>query len=114
MNLRDSILSARGQLKEREVQFFGQKVIVRELTGMERYQMGDAVRTKRDLVAQGQAAVSALIWCVLDPETRKPVFEPADRDTLMSMSGAAVNELISVMNEISGLGPDATPEAEKN
>lgn len=113
MNLRDRILGVR-DLKERETEFLGQTVIVRELTGKERYQMAEMMRAGKGMVSNGQAAISALIWCVLDPETHQPVFEAADRDALLNMSGAATDAVITTMNQLSGLAPDALAVAEKN
>jgi hypothetical protein len=113
MKLRDQILSAR-TLKEREVDFLGQRVIVREMTGRERYEMAEAMRTGKGIKANGQAMVNALILCLLDPETHKPVFEPADRDALLDMSGVAIDDVITVMTQLSGLSPDAIAVAEKN
>lgn len=112
MSLRETLLSAR-VLKERPAQFFGQTVIVREMTATERYAMGDAMG-KGGVLSIGRANVAALIPCLLDPETRRPVFELADLDTLMAMSGTELNDILGVMTELSGLGKRAALETEKN
>ncbi len=112
-SLRERLFSA-SALKETEAEFFGQPVIVRELTAKERYAMGDGMGKGGGMLSLGKASVAALIGCVLDPETHKPVFELADLDTLMGMSGGELDKLLGVMNKLSGLAQGAAAEAEKN
>jgi hypothetical protein len=119
MNLRDQILGVQ-DLPQREIvvpEWDGAKIIVRGMTGAERYRManlGGAGVGTTNVEKFGQAAYSALVWCLLDPATGKPIFEPADRDTLMQRSSAVLEPLIAVMYELSGIGVDAVKAAEKN
>lgn len=120
--LRDSILQAR-DLKEREIEipeWGGVRLLVRGMTGEERSRHNASLvvvrgtETSVNASAIGKANVEALISCVLDPDTRNPVFEPADRDALMKKSADVLQRLVDVMNELSGTGQSALPAAEKN
>jgi hypothetical protein len=53
-----------------------------------------------------------VIACTYDPDTGEKVFEPADRDTLLTRSGRAVGQLAEVASRLSGLS-DTDVEAAK-
>lgn len=59
-------------------------------------------------------AYDILLTNVLDPETKEPIFEIADRDALYKKSGGVLEKLTRVIFKLSGLWTGAVEEAEKN
>jgi hypothetical protein len=111
MSLRSKILEVR-DLKERTVtvpEWGDATLVVRGMTGAQ-YDRFITAHTASPVKAMAEA----LIGCVIDPETGKPVFEPADRDTLMSKNGSVLVSLTKVLTEVSGVGIAAWADAEKN
>lgn len=115
MSIREKILSAQ-DIREKEINVpeWEVNVLVRGLTGRQRAKLlQDAVDTKGKLDLE-KIYPEIVIFSAYDPETGKPVFEPADRDILAEKSGAALERIAQAAMGLSGLHPDSINEAEKN
>lgn len=112
MTLASRILTA-DDLKKEEVtipEWDNVTVIVRAMTGTQRAQFVK----DNDKHGVYVAMLRALMGSVLDPETMKPVFEPAHQDDLTKKNGTTIDQLFLVLAKISGLNPQGVAEAEKN
>lgn len=115
-DLRKSILAAEDIRSEIvEVPEWNVKLEVRGMSGKER------ATFLRRTTEPGSGEVSfekfypeLLIATVRDPETGDPVFEAADRETLNSKSGVALERVASVAQRLSGLAGADVEEAKGN
>lgn len=55
-----------------------------------------------------------VIATAFDPDSDEPVFEDADRDALNQKSGAVINRLALVAQDLSGLGDKVMEDAKGN
>ena len=115
MSLRDRILSSADIPSEVvHVPEWDCDVLVKGMTAGDRARM-----LQRATDAQTQqvdfAAVypEVIIATVHDPETGEQVFEPSDRDNVMSKAGAAIERLVTVGMRLSGMSADAVDVAGK-
>ena len=84
-------------------------VIMRAMTAQQR---AEFARTQA--AGPQKAMASVIIACMLDPESKKPVFEAAHRDELLSKNGQVVESLFMVLADISGMDRAAWSKIEKN
>jgi hypothetical protein len=109
MNLLEKIVSAQLKTSELFVPQWDVTVIVRELDAGQRADLAtDLQKNNR------KATVRAVIACVLDPETSKPLFESAHQDLLMTKSAAAVELISTEILRLSGMLKEDAEELEKN
>ena len=111
MSLKDTILSADdlGYI-EVHVPEWDVTVGVRGMDGAEQIRMQKAAAGRDD-----HFYADLCVALVVDPETRQPVFEPADRDALMHKSGAAlerIGQAVLAMSQISDDEAEAVLEAD--
>ncbi len=109
MSLRDTILGA-DDLKEsiEDVPEWGVKVLLRGMTGKQRIRLVESVSSTgpdREFMYS-----DILIATALDPETDKPVFDPADREALAGKAGGVLERLALQVMKLSGVSID---DAEK-
>ena len=109
MSLRDTILTA-DDLQEsvEDVPEWGVKILFKGMTGRERIRLVERVSSTgpdREFMYS-----DILIATALDPETGKPVFDPADREALADKAGGVLERLAAKVMELSGVDLD---EAEK-
>ena len=111
--LRERILSASDIQEEIvDVPEWGVQVLVRGMTGAQRAAYLEAAAPGgRANIANAYALL--VITCALDPATRQPIFEMADRDALMAKSGRALERIAMAAMRLSGLTQAALAEAEK-
>lgn len=115
MSLRDQILAAQ-DIKEEilNVPEWGVSVLIRGLSARQR------ARLLQDAIdARGRPDLEKIypelaILTVHDPDTREPVFKPADRENLAEKSGAALERIAQAAMRLSGLRPEDLEMAEKN
>ncbi len=103
MSLRDTILGA-NDLEETtlDVPEWDVKVLLRAMTGKQRMQLVDQVGAKD----KSYMYSDILIALALDPETKKPIFEKADREALSNKSGGVLERLAQEVIRISGVSVD--------
>ena len=103
MSLRDTILTA-DDLEETvlDVPEWEVQVLLRAMTGKQRMQLVDQVGAKD----KSYMYSDILIALALDPETRKPIFEKADREALSNKSGGVLERLAQEVIRISGVSVD--------
>lgn len=98
MSLRDTILQA-DDLEEQTMtipEWDGAQILLRSMTGAERIDVAKLLGAD-----DSYAYADVLIMLALDPETRKPIFEPADREALAGKSGAVLERIASELNRLS-------------
>ena len=81
---------------------------LRGMTGKQRMKMSKVAQQKG---AQDHFYSDMLLVLAFDPETGDPVFDVADRDWLMEKSGAVLDRLIGVINQLSGISSEEAEEA---
>jgi hypothetical protein len=92
-------------------------VLVRELRGRERdeWEASLAVQRGRQMVpdvANMRAKLAAR--CIIDPDSREPLFTQQDVAALGELSAAALDRVFEVASRLSGLGDSAVEEKAKN
>jgi hypothetical protein len=99
---REAILSRVGRLAEEEATMPGPDgpidVIVRELTGTQSREFEAAIAVK------APAPLGFLLqMCLVDPDTKELLFEPADRVVLESLGMAGLKPIVEIAQRLSGL-----------
>lgn len=82
---------------------------LREMNAEDRLKFGEDAK-KWPAVAMVRLVINA----TFDPETGKPIFEPAHQDELLKQSGAVIDRIVTAICGLSGLGADAAKDLEKN
>lgn len=103
---RGAILAQAGKLEERPAVFFGQDVLVRELTAKQAREFQDAISNGNSYPI-GYLLEMALI----DPETREPLFEATDRQALEDLGMRELRPVLVVIKEQSGIDDDDLQKA---
>jgi hypothetical protein len=109
LSIADRILSVELKTETIEVPEWGVKLGIRELDASGRVAFAEDAK-RRPAVA----VVRLIIGATFDPETGKPVFEPAHQDALLARSGAVVDRIATEICRISGLTDGAAEALEKN
>lgn len=107
--LRDRILSM-VDVQEEEVtvpEWGGLRVICRGMTGRER---SEYFKLNADGREMWEYTPTLIVMCVLDPDSREPIFEDGDVEALANKSGAALDRLAKVVSRLSGFGQEADEE----
>ena len=97
-----------------EVPEWGVEILVKGMNGK-----GRANFLKRSTDADGNVSYEnfypeLVIATAFDPESGEQIFDSADRDTLNTKSGVALNRIAEVAQRLSGLGSDDVGEAKKD
>jgi hypothetical protein len=111
MSLRDKIFSVDDIAKETvEVPEWGVSVELRAMTAAERAKLGESamVGDKTDV---GLMYALTVIASVYDPETGLPIFTIADKEAILSKSGAVIERLATRALGQSGLTEKAVDQA---
>lgn len=114
-DLRGKILAKR-DLKETVVHIeeWDTDLIIRSLTGQQRADLVKVIAKTDDKAALIDVFPDLLLWCVCDPETSEPVFQPGDEKTLMDEhDGNLLDKLVTAALDVSGLSKEASTEAER-
>lgn len=108
MSRRDTILGAKDLDEEVvDVPEWGTDVLLRGMTGKQRIRIVDAGNEK------GYMYSDLLLELCLDPDTRDPIFEMADREAIAGKSGGVLERLATKCLELSGVSiGDAEKEVE--
>jgi hypothetical protein len=122
---RDAILRADNNLKTEEVRVpewidpetGADVILVQELRGRERdeWEASLAVQRGRQMVpdvANMRAKLASR--CIVDPDSRKPLFTQQDVAALGELSAAALDRVFEVASRLSGLNPADVEEMSKN
>ena len=107
MGTRDTILTA-DDLGSRivDVPEWDVQIELRGMTGKQRMKLWEATQAK----SREHFYADLLIACTYDPDTDELLFEPADRDAIGSKSGAVLDRLTGIINELSGTSIDDAEE----
>ncbi len=115
MDLRAQIL-AKADLEEEllEIPEWECTVLIRALNGADRAQL-----LQHNTLADGKPDLKKMypmlaITSIRDPETKKLIFEPTDRDALNNKSGAALERVAEVALRLNHMIPESLRVAEKN
>jgi hypothetical protein len=117
MSLREDILNI-VDIKEElvEIPEWKKTVLVRGLTAEQKATLnGDLMPnpdTKR--IDYKRMYGELIVMGVLEPDTKKPVFEPADIQTLLQKNAGVIENLAMCVLAMSGLMPGQQAEALKN
>ncbi len=113
--LRKSILESE-DIPEKivDVPEWGTKVLIKGMNGKARANFLRRSTTQSGEVSFENFYPELVIATAHDPETREPIFEPADRDGLNTKSGLALNRVAEVAQRLSGLGADDLEEAKED
>lgn len=116
LDLRSRILSAPKLAQESlDVPEWGANVIIQELNGRDHAQFAQTLASsKSDPHAMEAFYGNLCILSVLDPSTGAKLFQPADRDALLSGSGTALERVAQVAMRVSGLNTDVFQTAAKD
>ncbi len=116
-SLRDRILSAPVTLQEEVVQVpeWNADVLVIELTAGRRVALlkGASTGGAGNQIDLARIYPDMIIHTAHDPETRKPIFQPADRDALLRQPGTVIERLAGVATRLSGMD-DAAEKSQGN
>lgn len=96
---------------------WGGEVVVRGLDGTSRdeFYAGQAVQRGNRVVQDLTNATAKLVArCIVDPETREPMFTQSDVNALGRKSGAALNRVGDVAARLSGLTDEDMAELGKD
>lgn len=115
MNLRERILSI-NDIKSEIVQVdeWGVEIMVRGLSGAQRARLMQSAMDDKGRMDIAKMYPDLVILAAYDPETGEQVFERADRDALNEKASGALEKIAQAAMRLSGIGPNALKEAEKN
>lgn len=111
--LRDKIANIK-DIKEEKLHIpeWDVELLIKSLSGAERNKIMNTAMNKDGKVDLDRFYPDIVIASCFDPETNEQVFEPADRDMLLSKSGAALERIAQKAIKMSGL--DDLDQKEKN
>jgi len=114
VSIRDLILAKQDIPSEVvEVPEWGVKVEVRGMTGAERTRIIDKATADGGAVNLQFIYPEIVIATSFDPETGEQIFQPKDRDILLSKSASAIDRLALVGMRLSGFTKEAADEMGK-
>lgn len=115
MSMREKILALQDiPVEQVEVPEWGVTLEVRGMNGADRTRIMDmAMQTEGGLNLQ-VVYPEIVIATVFDPESGAQVFEPKDRDVLLSKSATALDRVAQVGMRLSGFTQEASDEAGKD
>lgn len=115
MSLRDRIIAVDDLQREIvKIEQWGVEVEVRGMSGAARAAIVQDAADNNGNVNFAKMMPEVVVTCVYDPETGEPVFTHADKDTIMSKNGAALEKINTVAMRLSGFGADAIDVAGKD
>ena len=115
MSLRDRIIAVDDLQREIvKIDQWGVEVEVRGMSGAARAAIVQDAADNNGSVNFAKMMPEVVVTCVYDPETGEPVFTQADKDTIMSKNGAALEKINTVAMRLSGFGADAIDGAGKD
>jgi len=107
MSIRDTALNAELESRIVDVPEWGAKVKVKAMSAAQR----ERFITNREA---GFMFTDVVIACAFDPDTDKPIFDPADRDTLASDSPAQpLERIFNAVAEMSAVVDGAVDDAKE-
>lgn len=114
MSLRDQILNTQDIPKESvTVPEWGVTIEMRGMTGAERTRIMDLAMDAGGELNLQSIYPEIVISTAFDPETGEKVFEPADRDALLSKSANALDRVALVGMRLSGFTQESADAAGK-
>jgi len=115
MDIREKILNA-SDIKEEleEIEEWGVTVLLRGLTGKERARLLNESAKVDGSVNLEKMYPDLVIMGARDPETKQPIFSPADREVLNEKAGGVLEHLAQRVMELSAITKKARDAAEKN
>lgn len=114
MSLKDRILAAQDiPVRMVEVPEWGVTVEVRGMDGGGRADMLEQAMADDGEINLREIYPDMVIFCTFDPETGIRVFEPGDREALLTKSAAAMDRVAKVAMSLSGFDDDAVDTAGK-
>ena len=114
MSMRDTIFAKSDiPAEQTHVPEWGLDVEVRGMTGLDRTRILDMALTANGNVNLSVVYPEIIIGTCFDPETGEKVFEPDDREAILSKSAQAIDRLAQVGMRLSGFTEEAADEAGK-
>ena len=114
MSMRETIFATNDIVSESvDVPEWGIKIEVRGMTGADRTRLLDAAVDSGGKVNLQVIYPEIVINSCFDPETGEKVFEPGDRDALLTKSAQAIDRLAQVGMRLSGFTEEAADQAGK-
>ncbi len=110
MSIRDTILKAGPRSELVDVPFWDVKIEMRGQTVQQQYSILDRVRNKDGDIDGMQLALETILVCSYQPDTDDLVFDPADKDTLLTADAQSFNVLLAAANRAAGF--DSEQEVE--
>ena len=116
MSLRDKILAAQDIPSETmHVKEWDVDLLIKGMTAGERILlMQNAYDQTTQQVNMAAVYPDVVVSCVHDPDTGESLFTPADKDSLMAKSSAAIESIAAVGLRLSGIGNEEQDEAGKD
>jgi len=115
MNLKEKILKAKDIKSEKvKVDEWGVTIEIKGMSGSQRAKLIANAIDKNGNVNLERIYPELLISALIDPETGKQIFATNDQSVLLGKSGEVIERLAQLAIKLSGLGPEAEKEAEKN
>lgn len=111
-SIRETIFAANDITSEKvEIKEWGVTVEVRSMTALDRTRL-QSNATKGDGKVDMTAFMSdVVIASTYDPETGLPVFQPSDRDAILSKNGGIVEKLAQKAMSMSGMEAESVDKA---
>ena len=115
MSLRDQILAAEDIPSEKvQIPEWGVTIEVRGMTGAERTRIMDKAVDQQGGVNLQFVYPEIVIATSFDDVTGEQIFNPSDRDTLLTKSAVALDRLAQVGMRLSGFTQESADEAGKD
>jgi hypothetical protein len=115
---RDAILAAKElPTEEIEVPEWGGTVLIRGLDGEGRDEFEASmivIRNNKGYPDTANTRAKLAARCIIDPDTREPMFTQSDVYALGKLSGAALDRVFTVASRLSGLSEEDQAELEGN
>lgn len=112
MSLRDKILNSELLTEELFIPEWGETVIIREFSGVERSEFEAAYRKQKDAPDEVMLLATAVCMCVVDKNGDK-VFTKEDIPTLNDKSSKALHRVFTAVMDFNTLTDEQADDAEK-
>jgi hypothetical protein len=116
MSLRDKILAAEDIPSENvTIEEWGVDLIVRGMSAGDRMTlMQNAYDQTTQQINMAAVYPDVVVSCVVDPDSKEPIFTDADKTALMGKSSAAIEKIATIGLRLSGIGKDEQDAAGKD
>ena len=115
MSLKSKVMEYVAPTTEVALKALDETVTIQSLSAQQAAQFADMTTGPERTRSQWLDIMIAVItWAVVDKDTRKPIFDGADRPSIAALPLQAVQEIFTAIAEFSGATQEAVEDIEKN